>query len=132
MKISPVIEKDLISWCKEAAAQCRENDPDVGIFPNEEMAEAFDGLANLVEDIAQVGDDVVPVITNGTIRMIPKDEPIFLLRGQDKYAARAVRFWADLVDMDTNGSTPAIAKTARAHADKMAAWEPRKTPDLPR
>jgi len=86
----------------------------------------------MLEQVLGLTQDHIAIITNGTLRIIPKDEPVFLLRGQDKYAARAVRFWADLVDMDANGGTPEIAETARAHAKKMAAWEPKKTPDLPR
>jgi len=53
MKISPCIEQYLTTWCRDAAALFRQNDPDVGIFPNEEMAEAFDGLTNLVEDMSE-------------------------------------------------------------------------------
>jgi len=52
MKLSIDVSTAIIGWCQDAAAQYRENDPAVGIFPNEEMAEAFDGLANLVEDMA--------------------------------------------------------------------------------
>lgn len=38
--------------------------------------------------------DLVPIFTNGTLRMIPRSEPVFLLRAQDKHAAGTVRFWA--------------------------------------
>jgi hypothetical protein len=52
MKLSIDVSTAIIGWCQDAAAQYRENDPAVGIFTNEGMAEAFDGLANLVEDMA--------------------------------------------------------------------------------
>ena len=29
------------------------------------------------------------IITNGTTRRIPADEPVFLLRGQDQFASRS-------------------------------------------
>ena len=51
MKLSIDVSTAIIGWCQDGAAQYRENDPAVGIFPNEEMAKAFDGLADLVEDM---------------------------------------------------------------------------------
>ncbi len=70
------------------------------------------------------------IVTNGTTRRIPADEPVFLLRAQDQYAAAAVRHWAGLVE--AGGGDPEIIGTARTHADKMDAWPVKKIPDLPR
>ena len=70
-----------------------------------------------------------PITTNGTTRLIPDDEPVFLLRGQDKHAADTVRHWARLVEADGCGLNP-IAAVAREHADKMDAWPKKKAPDL--
>lgn len=69
------------------------------------------------------------ITTNGTTRLIPDDEPVFLLRGQDKHAAMSVRCWAQLVEND-EGPHSEIAAVARAHADKMDAWPKKKAPDL--
>jgi hypothetical protein len=59
---------------------------------------------------------------------IPEDEPVFLLRGQDKLAAEVVRYWARLAE---NEGLYDIAEMAYRQAGKMAAWPDRKLPDLP-
>jgi len=59
---------------------------------------------------------------------IPQDEPVFLLRGQDKVAAAAVRVWAAL--NDEAGGDPEASRLAREHADKMDVWPTKKTADL--
>lgn len=61
--------------------------------------------------------------------MIPADEPVFLLRGQDKYASRAVRYWAALVASDGGGDN--IVEAAVKIADDMDAWPVKKVPDMP-
>ena len=61
--------------------------------------------------------------------LIPEDEPVFLLRGQDAMAARHVRDWAEHVEL--RGGSPEIVRMAREHADKMDAWPKKKLPDLP-
>ena len=60
---------------------------------------------------------------------IGQDEPVFLLRAQDIYAASVVAHWADLVERG-NGD-PVLVKMARDHAARMRAWSHRKKPDLP-
>lgn len=77
------------------------------------------------------GSDEVTITTNGTTRFIPRDEPVFLLRGQDQFAADTVRYWADRVLLDGEGDIDDIQTSARDHADKMDAWPKKKTPDLP-
>ncbi len=61
---------------------------------------------------------------------IPLLEPVFLLRGQDKHAARVVRFWADLLDEED--ADHEIIQKARDHADLIDSWPDKKQPDLPR
>lgn len=61
--------------------------------------------------------------------LIPADEPVFLIRGQDKVGAAAVRGWADLAE--AAGSPPDIVAHAREHAAKMDAWPKKKVPDMP-
>lgn len=60
---------------------------------------------------------------------IPDDEPVFILRGQDKLAADTVRHWAILAR--DNGVSDDIIQMAREHAARMDAWPKKKTPDLP-
>ena len=69
------------------------------------------------------------IVTNGTLRLIPREEPVFLLRGQDALAPLAVRFWADSVDKC--GGSKAASAAAREHAQRMDAWLPKKMPDWP-
>lgn len=59
---------------------------------------------------------------------IPEDEPVFLIRAQDKVGADAVRAWASFAE--AVGASFEIVRIAREHADKMEAWYIHKTPDL--
>lgn len=59
---------------------------------------------------------------------IPKDEPVFLIRGQDKVAGEAVRAWADL--NEHNGGNGELSKLAREQATRMDAWPKKKPADL--
>ena len=61
--------------------------------------------------------------------LIPDDEPVFLLRGQDVLAARHVRDWADHAEL--RGCSAEIVSMVRAHAFKMETWPKKKLPDLP-
>lgn len=61
--------------------------------------------------------------------LIPEDMPVFLVLGQDKHAAKTVRFWASEVEAD--GGDPELVAMARAHADLMDALPDHKQPDLP-
>lgn len=57
---------------------------------------------------------------------IPANEPVFLLRGQDRLAARAVRYYAKLREKagDSKG-----AKECRQAAQIMSKWPVKKMPD---
>lgn len=60
---------------------------------------------------------------------IPYKEPVFLVRGQDKIAHLAVRFWA-VVNYLTGGSSNA-SSIAWQHAKDMRRWPTKKSCDLP-
>lgn len=61
--------------------------------------------------------------------LIPEDEPVFLLRGQDALAAATVRDWAGRVAY--HGGDQKLVDMAREHAKAMDAWPVKKLPDLP-
>jgi hypothetical protein len=52
---------------------------------------------------------------------IPADEPVFLLRAQDKSAPDTVRGWA--LENLRNGGDVQLSKLAERHADAMEAWQ---------
>ncbi|HEX3008643.1 MAG TPA: hypothetical protein VHO90_13615 [Bacteroidales bacterium] len=51
---------------------------------------------------------------------IPADEPVFLLRAQDKYAPSTLRFYAKLLEEDGNIE---MAEELKAHARQMIVWQ---------
>lgn len=64
--------------------------------------------------------------------LIPDDEPVFLLRGQDALAPAVVREWA--FQAEAEGVDPLMVERARQHADRMEAWHVdhgKKIPDMP-
>lgn len=62
---------------------------------------------------------------------IPKDEPVFLLRGQDKLAPLVVAFWAVLLILE--GGNLGAALMAYRHSKRMRDYNPegKKLPDVP-
>ncbi len=58
---------------------------------------------------------------------IPHNEPVFLIRGQDKSGAATVRCWADI--HEENGGDPELSRLAREQADRMDAWPTKKVAD---
>jgi len=58
---------------------------------------------------------------------IPQDEPVFVIRGQDKAGAAAVRAWAAI--NKAVGGDPYLSKLAIEHADLMDSWHKKKTSD---
>lgn len=60
--------------------------------------------------------------------IIPKDEPVFLLRAQDKFAFETVMHWANKCE----SHNPELAEHVRNHAMKMKAWPKKKLPDRPK
>jgi len=61
--------------------------------------------------------------------VIPTEEPVFLLRAQDRAAAPAVRAWAAVAQ--ALGADPEVVKNALHQADLMDAWPVKKIPDSP-
>jgi hypothetical protein len=64
--------------------------------------------------------------------LIPEDEPVFLLRGQDKVAPAAVGFWAFMASKE--GAKKDIIDAALKQSDAMFDWQKKhniKVPDLP-
>lgn len=59
---------------------------------------------------------------------IPADEPGFMLRAQDKFAADTIRFYANLVA--SAGASAEIVESARAQAAAFDAWPTKKSPDI--
>jgi hypothetical protein len=62
--------------------------------------------------------------------IIPADEPVFLLRGQDKFAAETLRYYAHLVKHQRSPDMKIVFATLK-QADAMDAWPTHKAPDLP-
>lgn len=54
------------------------------------------------------------------------DEPLFVLRAQDRLSAILVRLWATMADL--GGTKPEIVAEARKVADEMDAWPFHKHP----
>lgn len=52
---------------------------------------------------------------------IPEDEPVFLLRGQDKAAPGAVRAYAEI--LEGMGGDPVLVRQSREQAERMDAWQ---------
>jgi hypothetical protein len=64
--------------------------------------------------------------------LIPADEPVFLLRGQDALAPSLLLDWASR--MRSLGGDPAMADLVRNQAQRMIIWQNEngvKIPDLP-
>jgi hypothetical protein len=62
--------------------------------------------------------------------LIPADEPVFLIRGQDQVGADAVRAWAHL--HRNNGGSDLVYTRAMAQAERMEAWHTHKAADMPK
>jgi len=64
--------------------------------------------------------------------LIPEDEPVFLLRGQDVLASDTIYFWADAAEKA--GVDSKMVEAARNHAVAMDIWQAKhfsKVPDMP-
>lgn len=60
--------------------------------------------------------------------IIPEDEPVFLIRGQDVHAAAAVRDYACRVE--AAGGDAELVRRSFEQAERMDAWPKKKAPDL--
>lgn len=59
---------------------------------------------------------------------LPADEPLFVLRGKDRHAARTVRYWASMAATD---APPDLRVEAMALASQMDAWPVKQVPGRP-
>ncbi len=59
--------------------------------------------------------------------LIPEDEPVFLLRAQDKLAWHIVKMYAFCAELIGQHQ---LAEVCNTHAKKMKEWPIKKTPDL--
>ena len=80
-----------------------------------------------LDDFGQYQNSVA-LNTNGTVRVIPADEPLFLIRGQDQVSGDVVRVWANFARM--HGASQDILDAATAQAALMDQWPKKKVPDL--
>ena len=62
--------------------------------------------------------------------LIPDDEPVFLLRGQDKLAPALLLRWA--AELRLQGGDPKMARIVEDGAQEMIEWQKKykKLPDL--
>lgn len=63
--------------------------------------------------------------------IIPLNEPVFLFRGQDRFAPQVLEFYAQLVEDDSEQSI--IPEITREQAENMRKWQRNvkvKKPDL--
>jgi len=64
--------------------------------------------------------------------LIPEDEPVFLIRGQDALAPVVLAFWA--AQAEERGARKAIVRAALKQRDRIIEWQRvhgSKTPDMP-
>lgn len=67
----------------------------------------------------------------GAEPIIPDDEPVFIVRAQDKFAPATCDRWADLAEAE---GLHELADAVRVHADLMRGWQRdhgAKAPDVP-
>ena len=63
----------------------------------------------------------------GCLGKAADDEPVFILRGQDIFAASLVRHWANLAQI--SGAPYAKVDEANELAELMERWDTKKWPD---
>lgn len=61
--------------------------------------------------------------------LIPEDEPVFLLRAQDKYFDKMLRYYRKLVEYD-DGDLRIVAAVTK-HLKLAETWPVKKSPDMP-
>lgn len=64
--------------------------------------------------------------------LIPSDEPVLLIRGQDECAIPAIDAWID--EAKHIGADPALIESIERHRDRISAWQEErsmKVPDAP-
>lgn len=81
----------------------------------------IDGRVTLLDDGIEPGDDAQPII--------PEDEPVALLRGQDPIAWQAVEAYCDIAE--EQGVQADLVEALRLHAAEMREWCERVGHGLP-
>lgn len=61
------------------------------------------------------------------LKAIRQNEPVFVLRGQDKFSGDTVRHWTRIVER--HGVADARIQNAKSIAVRMDEWRPKKIPD---
>ena len=51
--------------------------------------------------------------------IIPEDEPVFLIRGKDKFARGIIHLW---IALNEDKMTPKKIMSLKAHAERMRKW----------
>ncbi len=74
------------------------------------------------------GPKYIITITKADGTPIPHNEPLFILRAQDKLASRAVEYYAHLLMQQVGPDAPAVDHILE-HAAEMKAWPIKKLPD---
>jgi hypothetical protein len=116
--------------------------PERAVLPMRRLCEA------LLTSAVSRGGDSQTVVQAKALRGVlddleaegfPEDEPLFLMRGQDVIAPDIVRIYANErikreEEQSGGGRTPGHGDEEThlrlyEHADRMAAWQPRKMPD---
>ena len=72
------------------------------------------------------------IVDLDTVHGIPGNEPVFLLRAQDKHAPLVVEIYALLVNSDPEGND-CIHRNSIMHAKQMREWQNqhgKKAPDM--
>lgn len=99
------------------------------------MRHAREDYNEAIKDVRMLSGAFITTVTFPVVRgtPIPDDEPVFLLRAQDPFAAEAVAMYANkLAAHARNDADLAFARLATRHADLMAAWPHKKDyPDTP-
>jgi mannose-6-phosphate isomerase-like protein (cupin superfamily) len=78
------------------------------------------------------GSQEVFIFTNGTMRIVAADEPLFLLRAKDALAPATVEHW--IKGAEFNGASSETIEAARIQSWKMRDWgrlNGTKLPDWP-
>jgi len=62
--------------------------------------------------------------------LIPEDEPVFLIRGQDPVAVKVVKYWAQ-VTANRNRGPSDVTQNALQQAERIVLWANKKPVDIP-
>lgn len=85
-----------------------------------------------IDDPGWAGIDAAAQLMSGRVQpIIPDDEPVFLIRGQDLAAIPAAEAWCEAAH--ELGAEPEIIATVRRHIELVREWQQThaKVPDAP-